>query len=405
MALVGALWLGSACAYSSQQGTSLDEGLPSQKLPRRVQTGLLKFREEKQPMVIMHISKTGGSSLLQQLAADKETSLLGYDEPEFFSRWEQCLSLLDTSRATEVQFKMRPRNFVLTFFRTPRSHVLSQYLECRFDPWGQNVTNQTSFPRNGSQIDDFVQWIDHFHDSWSTSAGDYGCYNPWNMQTRSLTCDEKNQKAIADGAVWSNVQPLAETSRLHHVYQDEDVQPDIELAKQHLEERVDFVGLTEFFEESWCLLQYQLHEKLPERGCECGHFQELNLPHERHFTPEDSLRVHSLDKRTLRKIDRMTRADRDVYDTALSLFLMRLRNVERNTGHRLVCEHLTTWLLGGGGEQHDEQQQHADQQQHDEHEQESPKEHVVSTRAFSVSSSRSDRPTMSTSSSLTWDLE
>ena len=57
--------------------------------------------------------------------------------------------------------------FTITFFRAPRAHVYSQFLECNHDNWGKRVTSGSTFPRNHEDPDDFADWVDHFYDSWN----------------------------------------------------------------------------------------------------------------------------------------------------------------------------------------------------------------------------------------------
>ena len=87
-------------------------------------------------------------------------------------KWEQCLSLYKSS------------DFMVSILRSPREHVLSQYLECRYDEWGKRTTNGTGFPLNGTNvIAGFKTWLSHFSSpEWRPSRGDFNCYNPINMQ-------------------------------------------------------------------------------------------------------------------------------------------------------------------------------------------------------------------------------
>ena len=75
-------------------------------------------------------------------------------------------------------------NFIFTVLRAPRAHVISQFLECRYDKWGIKVTKQTAFPREGTDPADFKLWLKHFAQGWEPSMGDFNCYNPTNMQAR-----------------------------------------------------------------------------------------------------------------------------------------------------------------------------------------------------------------------------
>ena len=112
--------------------------------------------------------------------------------------------------------------FIMSFFRAPRAHVYSQFLECKHDNWGKRVTKGSDFPRQHGDPEDFATWVDHFYDSWNkevfmrfpiyyyyhyplffiTKPQDepekrkielecFHCYHPYNMQSRAMSneCD------------------------------------------------------------------------------------------------------------------------------------------------------------------------------------------------------------------------
>ena len=68
-------------------------------------------------------------------------------------------------------------------FREPRSHVVSQYFECRDSEWALGnrdkwATSHGAFPRNSTKRDPyagFKQWIRHFANN---GDDDFGCYDP-----------------------------------------------------------------------------------------------------------------------------------------------------------------------------------------------------------------------------------
>ena len=78
-------------------------------------------------------------------------------------------------------------------FREPRSHVVSQYFECRDSEWALGnrdkwATSHGAFPRNSTKRDPyagFKQWIRHFANN---GDDDFGCYDPRDMQARYVTC-------------------------------------------------------------------------------------------------------------------------------------------------------------------------------------------------------------------------
>lgn len=312
----------------------------------------LRFRNPAQPIVVHHIPKAAGTSLLAALGD------VTHDVPQptahAFARFEQCLSLLTT-----------PTNFAVTMLRAPRSHITSQYTECRDDVWGRHVTNNTRFPRSATVQEDLIPWLRHFvpADSlWHASLGDFHCYCPWNMQTRALTCRENaSRPSLADGTgfVGGNVTNRslaahADVSRAHHILEEDEsrfgwrnvTQPSARAAIAALTTDVDFVGITELFSESWCLLQFQLHQRLPATGCSCDEYEGMaqTLPHERHGAR--SIPMRDIESETMRLIDALTEQDALVYDAGVSLLLRRLRAAERLTGAQLLCPSRIRTRLG-----------------------------------------------------------
>lgn len=86
----------------------------------------------------------------------------------------------------------------MVLLRSPRAHVFSQYLECRFDNWGRKATKDSpDFPRGGRVTADFERWLDHFLDLEGARGlgrrGVFNCLCPWNLQSRALTCTTAGQ--------------------------------------------------------------------------------------------------------------------------------------------------------------------------------------------------------------------
>ena len=128
----------------------------------------------------LHIPKCAGTSF------NTELTQAGFTLTE--SSGERCLCNKPMSSPGESCND--PTVPVVTLLRSPRAHVYSQYLECRFDDWGKKVTKGTAFPARGAIEAGFERWLDHFLGrsrglGWE---GAYRCYNPWNMQSRALTC-------------------------------------------------------------------------------------------------------------------------------------------------------------------------------------------------------------------------
>ena len=145
-----------------------------------------KGARQGQEIVFIHIPKTAGMTF--RFTINK----LGQFNAQ---HTEKCYVHL-----IEHFHKRRPHEdaFTISFFRSPRSHVLSQFLECKYDNWGKRVTEGTSFPNKAKDKHDFAKWIDHFYNSWNGEDDHklrnidlecYHCYHPYNMQCRAMSND------------------------------------------------------------------------------------------------------------------------------------------------------------------------------------------------------------------------
>ena len=158
------------------------------------------------PLRFLHIPKTAGTSAIVELQA------LGYDLGSASqATMEACYPPYKSSSPSTL-------NFIL--LREPRSHVLSQFLECRFTRFGSWVTWADSLrhaewqkeckrtrcginrfgerfggSRNrtaASILAGFEPWIRHFArvqgSARRSGVDDFGCYDARSLQTRALTC-------------------------------------------------------------------------------------------------------------------------------------------------------------------------------------------------------------------------
>jgi len=97
----------------------------------------------------------------------------------------------------------------------------------------------------------------------------------------------------------------------------------------------EWVGLTDLFDHSLCLLHYQANRSLP-AACSCpanGRLS-LNVPRFNHGVRRTE--PHSLPAALLARIDSHTAVDAAVFAAALRLLLGRLRTVEEATGVALL---------------------------------------------------------------------
>lgn len=134
---------------------------------------------------LVHIPKCAGYSLLRDLPLPLSAVSLDV------SAWEKCLldeeehvgqpMALDNGkvRMKYLRHKAARPALRVALFRKPREHVLSQYVECRYDAgwkdW-QRLKPHTDFPDGGTLRHDFLNWLRHFTSSRApVRHNDYGC--------------------------------------------------------------------------------------------------------------------------------------------------------------------------------------------------------------------------------------
>ncbi len=165
------------------------------------------FNHETMLPLYLHVSKTGGTSFKEELlkygyTADwKKYGVKNYSE--YTMKFNLKLFSIKTN-GTKIPF-------TFTLIRSPRSHVHSMFLECKHDSWGKRTTNNTLFPRKGSDKDDFTEWIDHFYNNWNKiddetlrniTLDNFNCYHPYNFQTRALSDDCGSSIHKFNARVW-----------------------------------------------------------------------------------------------------------------------------------------------------------------------------------------------------------
>merc|ERR1712183_408647 len=101
--------------------------------------------------------------------------------------------------------------------------------------------------------------------------------------------------------------------------------------------RFEWIGLTDLFEQSLCLLHFQANGSLPVL-CDCSsshriHYARLGHWVETRYNHRDP---GSLPSEMLAQIDAHTDVDAQVFAAALRLVLGRLRTVEEATGASLL---------------------------------------------------------------------
>eukprot|EP00039_Didymoeca_costata_P030474 m.29780 g.29780 ORF g.29780 m.29780 type:complete len:397 (+) comp8134_c0_seq1:214-1404(+) len=206
-------------------------------------------------------------------------------------------------------------NFVTgAFFRFPRAHVFSQYLECKYDNWGQKVTHNTKFPRTGTDEQGFSKWIDHFLNmKWSKAlpASQFNCYNPINMQARYVEDDRKFLQT--------------------HYLDSGPLVFNLTYAKDVINS-ISFVGITDFYIESVCLLRFFTTRKLPP-NCDWRN-RNISVHHEAHGVPKHS--YTTLNETLLLKVDVLSQSDLALYTMVFTRFIKDCIYAGSITGVQLI---------------------------------------------------------------------
>jgi len=261
---------------------------------------------------LIHIPKTAGTSLGKDMKGDEYIQSLNLK----FMNWEWCFPPHQKGDA-----------FHLMMLRSPRAHVMSQFLECKYDWWGKMVTQDTTFPHTLDDDLGFAVWLDHF---WPPRAynctceniadcdclreDDYNCYNPHNMQSRSLTC--------------SGTGPYDS----HHVAPDTGIVPSAQEAVANLG-KIEWVGILELYEESLCLFFYKVEGRLRDH-CACQqHNPEYH--HMNHGVPPHDVERQA--RAVLDLVDRITAVDQVVYRAAAHRVVNELRVLEKKAGVQIIC--------------------------------------------------------------------
>eukprot|EP00398_MALV-I-01_sp_L67-1_P001040 gene1040-594_t len=264
----------------------------------------------------------------------------------------------------------------LIMIRHPRGHVLSQHQECIHDKFFLN--REPKVPR---ELDN---WLNHFVenieqgintkpepkkvwvDDWTKPAGeakehelgngwgvnqggkagldDYNCYNPVNMMTRQLA---ESCKALPDHLFSPHHPAIAQLGER----QTEDLKvPGSEISYEDLQSAMDrldqtfFVGISEAYQESLCLLHYKVHGTIPDE-CNCekhdswANFEFTRIDH--HIPTRDLSQLTAIQNST---IDRITELDKRLYQHVVSGFLREVGIAEYKSGVKILCRKSKTRL-------------------------------------------------------------
>jgi len=323
----------------------------------------------------LHIAKCGGHTIGDlfkhgvasgQLPSQHDLGFTTADPDDLgIGLAEGCLRMVPMQPRNPSHAHMRS-----TTLRSPRSHLLSMYLQCH--TWREGPAPYLDeFPKavdssgpldESAAADALHRWLRYFDPhKWrhadavrqrSGQHNDFNCYNPLSMQTRALTCG------------------LGRNTSQHHVLGDEPPTthyPSVAAALAGLG-TMDHVGLIELFAESWCLLLWRAGATPLPASCDCrvraqaqqARQQQVGAQqdHEQDGTADElatrsnsrtddvhhpdrailpRLTVAGLPADVLATMDRLTPADRAVYRVAAVRVVRDLLDAGADSGVTLLC--------------------------------------------------------------------
>ena len=308
---------------------------------------------DRSNMTFIHVSKAAGQSVLVELERERRLRPC--------AQYRMPLPLLPSMSELAARAFCRgnceccldaapPTAFRGITVRSPRSHRTSMYLHCKLfvyntvlsGPQAQyghapfaNLSTTSALTKwvastvatsanwitgmpggqterelfSGEWHADFERWLRHFGPAWTPRDGAFQCYHPRDFTTRAMTC------GLPEATLHT---PLTATYR-----------PDLHLALSKMR-RVQWVGAVELYKESWCLRQFQMTSRLPER-CRCDRHAPAGVEtHSSHgWTPPHS--DSDLPARILPLIDALSALDSRLYAHAIVLLVRRLRRAEELT--------------------------------------------------------------------------
>ncbi|KAH8049405.1 hypothetical protein JL722_11936 [Aureococcus anophagefferens] len=173
--------------------------------------------------------------------------------------------------------------------------------------------------------------------------GDYHCYNPHNMLARALTCDDPRLSMDSRCASCCADATDRRATCSHHAADRDSLIPNATAAVRAVQFDLGFVGVTELFSESLCLLGFLLDGALPGKSCvNDGDDSPIVPPDDSGFELQHEARgvpphdVRAVPRATLDVVDAYTAVDREVYRAAFTRLVADLRALERRAGVRVL---------------------------------------------------------------------
>jgi len=261
----------------------------------------------------LHIPRTAGTSFF-------------WDVPRVFNISQ---SMVSKEGCWKWKDRLKEITHVATFLRDPRSHVLSQWKYCsqgsihlmtqvhKFRPWlkdWQKLLNDGKLKGDfgsRSQTDRQLK----FQKYLTASFLPFHCYSPSNLMVQHFSCRGT---------------PFNYTGT-----------DNTKLAIKNME-ATWFVGITEAYKESICLLHTKVHKKLPD-WCNCENktaWESFKSSHSSYYLDKTKVgaNVSELQPDTIQMIDNMTHGDRQLYQAGLRRFKREVREAEAKFHTKILCD-------------------------------------------------------------------
>ena len=346
--------------------------LPSSNVPLAVFKG-------EEPLRYMHIIKTGGEAFEGYLwslpsggpridyKACREMSMANLTASSSAIASTPCWAL-----ATAISTLLCGLNceccandmreegrFHGTMLRSPRGHVLSLFAHghsAHHTTWkriaadkslylAETVLRGAEYTCGHSGTNGVKDWKVALEDNLKASLALWplDAENEWddgvqvislrNTQSHALTCGKKSKGSLGKHfRLLSRQQPKAAVDSL---------EPNLEEALNNLR-RMEWIGITDLYHPSLCLLHYQANQTLPAKDCDCRH--------KNHHTNDKTTKplgywveyrskkksINDLSHNVVDMIDAHTTIDVKLFGEALRLVLGRLQRVEEITSMSLL---------------------------------------------------------------------
>jgi len=217
---------------------------------------------------------------------------------------------------------------VITILRDPKAHVYSQFNHCRknLDGW----FNPVDFP---STFQEWMQfWVARGDTPEYHAAGNgFRCYLPNNLQTRALSCTATDCSYATCALDWEVLSGQASAFAL-----------DRSVALDKVMHGVHVLGLTDFYQESMCLVYAYVHGELPD-WCACEDRQAWDAfgeSKETHGSNYTAVGAKTFSAEELQLVQQLTQLDQEVYDAAVKRFEADIARVEQQYGKKILCSDL-----------------------------------------------------------------